>query len=35
MFAPDNLAPGFAPSADPILAVRTAAYAISLARRTE
>ncbi|BCX17070.1 MAG: catalase-related peroxidase [Geminicoccaceae bacterium] len=35
MFAPDNLAEGLAPSADPILAVRTAAYAVSLARRTE
>ncbi len=35
MFRPDALAPGFEPSADPILAVRTPAYAISLARRTE
>jgi len=35
MFAPDNLARGFEPSADPILAIRTAAYAVSFARRTE
>lgn len=35
MFRPDNLAEGFEPSADPILAIRTAAYAVSLARRME
>lgn len=35
MFRPDNLAPGFEPSADPILAIRSAAYAVSLARRME
>ncbi len=35
MFRPDNLADGFAPSADPILAIRSAAYAVSLARRME
>jgi catalase len=35
MFAPDNLARGFEPSADSILAIRSAAYAVSLARRME
>lgn len=35
MFRPDNLAAGFEPSNDPILAIRTAAYAVSLARRTQ
>ncbi|MCS7268106.1 MAG: catalase family peroxidase [Geminicoccaceae bacterium] len=35
MFAPDKLASGFEPSNDPILGIRTAAYAVSLARRME
>lgn len=35
MFAPDKLASGFEPSSDPILNIRTAAYAVSFARRME